>query len=63
VHEHHPCRDRSRRHFAAYWLDNNLGLRLNQFGVRGQSYFTDWADFAERHTRQGKAIQTWTRTP
>lgn len=47
-----------RRQFFAYWHDHNVGPACNEHGVRGQAFYTDPDEFAERQRARGRSIRT-----
>ena len=46
-----------RRHFFAYWLDDNIGPSCDQHGVRGQVFFVDVAAYLVRLERRGRTAR------
>lgn len=49
--------DLGRRHFFAYWLDNNVGPACDQVGVRGQVFFTRADQFVDRNLLFSKKVR------
>ena len=51
----------NRRNFFAFWLDNNIGYRCNEHGVRGQAFFTDADEFIARNQTRGRTVRVTQR--
>jgi hypothetical protein len=46
-----------RRHFTAFWLDDNIGYACNEHGVRVQCFHADPTEFVTRAKQRGRRIR------